>query len=689
VKKLIRSQVVKSSRTASLSEITAVLIRFVILLFSAAVGCIILDLRPSLAQTQPEPTQSPSSAKTMSQVQMLFVNPSAGDDKMAGNERAPLKTITQALHLAQANTVIMLSQGIYSSQTGETFPLILKAGVSLQGDVSSKGRNITIRGGDTYLSPTSARQNVTIVGANQSGIAGITITNPHPSGYGVWIESSSPTVTENTFTGSGHDGISVNGKSAPIIRNNYFYQNGANGITVYGTSQPEIRENVFERTGYGISINQNAAPMLVNNRIISNRTGVVVTASSRPILRNNLIEGNTQDGLVAIAQSLPDIGTTSAPGGNTFRNNGRYDVNGSASKQVISAFGNTISRNRTSSNIDISGTGMVNIAETADLPPRPFNNTPLALVPPTPTQSPVRTFNIPPTRTQRTSKVKKNTPRLSPRQTAAAFPKPGNEMSFNPQPGSNVGDMPPMPQSPGSNQVTPSAWQIQPNRSATGVNPRQLPNLEPAPVNPSTGTIGALQTQPATLPRFNYVQMTGVNPSPNQNSNRSTGNLDFVAPPPRLSDRIPQTAQPVYQADRPHVINNSGLVPVPSGNNNSGLVPVPGGNIPIGNHGRRNSASRANLGYSNSSSITPTYNPQTTAYNNTQYAPTGMGSRYRVFVDIQSENEAAVVRSLVPDAFITVVNGRQTMQVGAFSNRFNAEQMVQMLNSNRLRASIE
>lgn len=675
MKKLIRPQVVTPRRTARLSQITAVLTRYLIVLLSATLGCIILGMRPSVAQTQPEQPQSPSSAKTMSQVQMLFVNPSVGDNKTAGTDRAPLKTITQALQLAQANTVIMLSPGIYSAQTGETFPILLKSGISLQGDASTKGKNITIQGGDTYLSPTSARQNVTIVGANQTAITGVTITNPNPRGYGLWIESSSPTVAENTFIGSGHDGISVNGKSAPIIRNNYFYQNGANGITVYGTSQPEIRENVFERTGFGININQNAAPMLVNNRIIYNRTGVVAQANSRPILRNNLIEGNTEDGLVAIAQSLPDLGTTNAPGGNTFRNNARYDVNGSATKQVISAFGNTISRNRTSSNIDISGTGIVNTVEAADLPPRPFDNSQnLAIVPPSrPQPQSVKKPKL------SSSKVK-NTRRVSPRrQTAAAFPKPVNEMQFTPQTGLNPNsDMPPMPQAvnnrPTGRTTAPYTGQTQPyGMPPAAINERQLPNLQPAQVNPSAGRLGVLQTQPATTQSLNYVQMTGVNPPQNQNSNSGSSNLDFVAPTPRLEAR-PQSQQPAYSSGTPPIIAN-------------GLLPVPSGSIPIGNH-RRRSSSLSPIPAQNSLVPTQKY-PNITAYNNTQYASTGMGSRYRVFVDIQTENDAAVVRSLVPDAFITVVNGRQTMQVGAFSNRFNAEQMVQMLNSNRLRASIE
>ncbi|PLZ46420.1 hypothetical protein CBP15_22175, partial [Fischerella thermalis WC442] len=104
--------------------------------------------------------QTPSQT-TISQVNALFVNPSTGDDKQGnGGESTPFKTITQALRVATPNTVIKLAKGTYSTATGEIFPLILKPGVSLQGNGSSKGRGIIISGGDDYLSRNFGSKNV-------------------------------------------------------------------------------------------------------------------------------------------------------------------------------------------------------------------------------------------------------------------------------------------------------------------------------------------------------------------------------------------------------------------------------------------------------------------------------------------------------------------------------------------------
>lgn len=171
--------------------------------------------------------QTPLTSPNQAALKVLLVNPSAANGNNAdGSESAPFKTITQALQVAEPNSVIILSTGTYSTSSGETFPLKLKPSVSIQGDPKTKGSNIVISGGGTFMSPTFARQDITILGANGASLTGVTVTNSNPRGYGLWIESSSPTVSENTFTGSNHDGISITGNSAPIIHKNYFHQKG-------------------------------------------------------------------------------------------------------------------------------------------------------------------------------------------------------------------------------------------------------------------------------------------------------------------------------------------------------------------------------------------------------------------------------------------------------------------------------
>ncbi|MEM6752749.1 MAG: DUF1565 domain-containing protein [Cyanobacteria bacterium P01_C01_bin.38] len=309
----------------------------------------------AVAQISPMSEDFILSENSISQVNVLFVNPSIGNDqKTNGSENAPLKTITQALRIAKDNTVIRLAQGTYSAETGERFPLILKKAVSIQGDTRTQGKGIIIQGGGEYLSRYYGSKNIGIVAAGKAKLAGVTVTNPNPRGYGVWVELNRPVLEQNTFTNSTQDGVAVMGKAAPKIHNNYFSQNGANGITVSGKSQPEIKDNTFQDTGFGINIAQNASPQIISNKISHNRTGVVVQAASRPVLRNNSIFNNKEDGLVVIAKAIPDLGSSSNPGGNQFNFNGRYDINAKAAKQEVAAYGNTLTDNRVVGKVNVT-----------------------------------------------------------------------------------------------------------------------------------------------------------------------------------------------------------------------------------------------------------------------------------------------------------------------------------------------
>ncbi|NEU71504.1 DUF1565 domain-containing protein [Hassallia byssoidea VB512170] len=545
--------------------------------FTLGVGVVttaLLGIADTAIAQREAPNQMPMGEKTMSQVNVLFVNPSVGNDKLGnGGERTPLKTITQALQLAKPNTVIMLSKGTYSTQTGEIFPLILKRGVSIQGERHNLGRDLEIQGGGDYLSRSFGGQNATIVGANQARLTGVTVTNPNRRGYGLWIESSNPVIVENTFTGNTQDGISVNGSSAPIISKNYFYRNGANGITIDGNSSPQVRENVFEQTGFGINIAKNATPMIVGNQIKDNRAGIVVQANARPILRNNVIEGSKEDGLVAIAQALPDLGNASEPGGNQFRNNARYDINALAAKQVITAAGNNLVSDRIAGKIDMQGASAI-----ASLP---NNSAPLTSV------NREITFNAPGV---------SETPKLKPSSPRNNIPSTG----LNPQ-------LLPL-QSANSPLSVASTNQQQPiSKLASFPTPSSLPGYRESVRAPSPIATNAV------APQLNYVRV-------------DSNTIEFNAP---------QTTSPPLEAIAPE----------------------------------------------NSTTMYRGQSPLSMGVSQT-------GLRYRVMVEIANQSDQERVRFIAPGAFATVWQGRGVMQAGVFSSRYNANEMLKLLNRNGLRGMI-
>ncbi|WP_413161300.1 DUF1565 domain-containing protein [Capilliphycus salinus ALCB114379] len=298
-------------------------------------------------------TRFPQPQQLVQAQQVIYVDPVNGvDSDTSGNNANPFRTLTYALQKAQPGVTVQLAPGTYSQQTGEIFPISVPDGVVLRGEASNNGQNVVIIGGGNFVSPTFARQNVTLRTQGNSQISGVTVTNPNTRGTALWVESSTPTITDSTFANSKRDGIFISAEGNPKVENNIFIQNEGNGISVARSGQGEIRSNLFQNTGFAISVNDQAAPQIVENQIIENRDGIVVSHSAQPILRNNLIENNSRDGVVAIAQSQPNLGTADNPGNNIIRNNSRYDVYNATRGNTLLAVGNEIDESRISGPVE-------------------------------------------------------------------------------------------------------------------------------------------------------------------------------------------------------------------------------------------------------------------------------------------------------------------------------------------------
>ncbi|MBE9251408.1 DUF1565 domain-containing protein [Dolichospermum sp. LEGE 00240] len=278
---------------------------------------------------------------------VIYVNSVTGKDTSGnGTTEAPYKTITFALSKATAGTVIQVAPGNYSKDSGETFPLVLNSGVTLQGNESNKGEGIVIIGGGYYTSRTFARQDITLLANNGTIITGLTFTNPNSRGTAVWVESSNPVIKNSTFINSIREGIFVTGTGNPQIENNIFLKNKGNGISVAKSAQGVIRGNLFQDTGFGVAIGGSSTPLLESNNITQNTDGLFISETAKPILRKNAIRGNKRDGIVATISAVPNLGTSENPGGNLIRDNARYDLNNATKAGKIVAIGNDINEKR-------------------------------------------------------------------------------------------------------------------------------------------------------------------------------------------------------------------------------------------------------------------------------------------------------------------------------------------------------
>ena len=241
----------------------------------------------------------PSSSLRIAQANtIIFVSPNGSDSNSGLSADQSLRSITAAIaRNPQAGAVIQLAEGNYTAATGEKFPLIIPAGVTLRGNPTNQGLNVVISGGDRFVSPTFAPQNIAMLASNNTTIEGITLTNSNPRGYALWLESAkNVTITNNIFAKSTHDGVFLTGDVSANVSNNVFTQNGANGISALGTSTGQIQSNTFDNTGFGLAIGQKSQVTVIANRIVNNRGGIVISNLSTPTVRNNLIANNQENG---------------------------------------------------------------------------------------------------------------------------------------------------------------------------------------------------------------------------------------------------------------------------------------------------------------------------------------------------------------------------------------------------------
>jgi parallel beta-helix repeat protein len=714
----------------------------------------------AMAQTRPAHRETPELAQRpvpATPQTVIWVNPSGNDAKADGSEQAPFRTITQALQSARANTVIQLAAGTYSTDSGEVFPLALKSGVTIQGNPEELGQGTVIRGGGSYSSASLGQQNATVIGASQAMIAGVTITNPTLRGHGIWVETGSPTVRNNTLISSTNAGMVAAGSSAPVIQNNLFVLNRIGGVVVTGYAQPQVRDNLFQRTGSGIAVGENAAPQIVGNRLSQNRNGIVVQGNSSPILRSNTIEDSERDGLVVIAQAQPNLGTAQDPGQNSFYHNRHHDIDALATTQTLPAFGNQFVS--TAGQIDLTGkaplVSVTTVASAADhlpatqvspvpaLPLTPIRSLPspqsatrlapqaalIASLPPglnavnsasttvsTTDSAAYLAAGLRPVNTQSSTVRALATqvlPTRAPVSQVAVVPQSSHQTNdqINQAIASSLTSSPAnLPASSltsqSSNQSTrqPAAISVAPPVQA----PLGSPPIQASPVQATSATLSntasntasstALGNPASSNAALGNVVVLASASLPRQNSTELTAptisgapiNVPAPASTPASTAPVPTPAAPSVPMPRPmssvsvpsvqmrsapiSPVSTATIAARPSTQSSGNLLPVPAEEIPIGNIGDmdRISISEAQSGGTLMAMGTVPQNLQ-----------------YRVFVAADDEAGQALVRSVIPDAFSTWLDGQSVMQIGAFGSYDNAQEAVALLSRNGLQGIIQ
>ena len=254
----------------------------------------------SLDKAGHEETPTTKQVRIHSATPTLCVAPDGNDTTGVGSPAQPYRTITKALAmcLGGVGETIQVAAGSYDAAAGESFPIVLKSSVSLQG----AGRDVTTIAGDGAHSCLVADH------VNSVGIDGLTISGGYSStfGGGLWCDGSGVALTGCRLTGNSASlgaGVAYSA-SQGRIEGNIVDENtaAAVGAGVYCEkgSSPDIVDNLItQNTNGGLGCDQDADPLIARNTITYNTTavscaaGMEIANGSQPVIVNNVIAHNT------------------------------------------------------------------------------------------------------------------------------------------------------------------------------------------------------------------------------------------------------------------------------------------------------------------------------------------------------------------------------------------------------------
>jgi len=294
------------------------------------------------AELNLENTDSRFCAQTASDV---WVDPNIDEECLlpdldCGDENEPFKTITWTLQMimpSESNPVtIHLVNGEYSPETGEIFPIILPDYVNLEGqnedltilnaeqtagvieikdcdniiisNLTITGGNSTVNGGGIYLHSSSPTlTHLTIKGNTSGEYQELEFMGPYQGGGGMYLNFSNPnithvTISENTaYNGGGLLMFSSN-PTVSYLTINENISGGFGGGLYLVYSNPNISHlyilgNTSSKGG-GIAIDENSSPTISDFNVIENigntfAGGVYLVRNSILTLTNGVISGNT------------------------------------------------------------------------------------------------------------------------------------------------------------------------------------------------------------------------------------------------------------------------------------------------------------------------------------------------------------------------------------------------------------
>ncbi len=303
-----------------------------------------------------------------------YVDAASGLDTNPGTSEEPFKTITHAVSVVGSDSIIGVLPGTYNTALGETFPITLKQGQMLIGDIPNKGLGAAataIYGSGDVSSAQYDDNLAAIVGADMATVTGFDISAPYKiSTFGIYAADAAMTISDNSFTStitSLYGGIRVSGNGATVITHNDFLTSAYGVYSAVCTGGMLISENDFQTMTVPVDLTGAA-----NNTVIcgntfegSGQNGIRVR-DGHPLIEDNIfnkpggyrnsgaifcwsetanptIRRNTficVRGIHIDSALSPDMGTADDPGENDFTGITAVSINHSGTAALV-AIGNT------------------------------------------------------------------------------------------------------------------------------------------------------------------------------------------------------------------------------------------------------------------------------------------------------------------------------------------------------------
>jgi hypothetical protein len=257
-------------------------------------------------------------------VDALYGSDFSGD----GTPAFPFRTITHALQHAESGDVIFVAPGTYSTSIGEVFPIIVRNGVTIEGEPGTKGMGspatLVLGGGSSTISGgvlDGQTVNVAIVVSPNVVIRGLAITNT--AGYGVIVNNTSSTIEFCTITQNAQDGLLLVNGASGTYNNNTLSANTGDGVRLRDHSVGSFVQNsIVNNVSDGVQADETSSPNLAGGNSLTGNGGVGLfnntTGSTISAINNTWkpsVQGSTASGTYA---SALQAGPVAVVAGNNF-----------------------------------------------------------------------------------------------------------------------------------------------------------------------------------------------------------------------------------------------------------------------------------------------------------------------------------------------------------------------------------